>query len=103
MTQSELMLLAINFAVCAAGAWVCICRMSAMSGSRTKPSIRWQYAIWFSYFVASAISWTYDEPASLTQTIMSAAVLLQLGLGFHAWRYGPPSYTRRSYYEAMGD
>lgn len=103
MTQSELMMLGVNFLVCAVGAQVCICRMKDMSRSSTKLTIRLQYMLWFSYFCASAISWTYDEPASLTQTIMSACVLAQLMLGFSAWRFGPPSYTRRSCYEAMGD
>lgn len=81
-----------NLIVCLLGAWLCVCRMSMMD-SRTKRPIRAQYTTWFCLFAASAISWTYDEPATLTQLLMGCAVVGHLLLGIGAWRYGAPTYT----------
>lgn len=93
--MSEAVLVALNAVACLAGMWVCLCRMGQMSGSLTKLSIRIQYAITFSIFAASAISWTYHDPASLTQFAMTTALLAHLLIGTGAWRYGPPIYTMR--------
>lgn len=81
-----------NLVVCLVGAWLCVCRMAHMD-SKTKLTIRVQYAVWFSLFACSGISWTYDEPASLTQLMMGSAVVVHLILGLGAWRYGAPTYT----------
>lgn len=91
MDADRLLILA-NLVVCGFGAWMCICRMSYMD-SQTKRSIRSQYAVWFCLFAASAISWTYDEPATVTQLLMGCAVVIHLVLGIGAWRYGAPTYT----------
>lgn len=93
--MNEAVLVALNFVSCLAGAWVCLCRMGQMSGSATKLSIRVQYAITFAIFAASAISWTYNDPASVTQFAMTTAMLAHLLIGTEAWRYGPPDYTMR--------
>jgi len=95
VNRAELLIVGANLLVCAGGMWVCICRMGLMSSRTTKLSIRIQYAIWFAMFVASGISWTYDDPASITQLAMTASVLGHLLIGTDAWRYGPPDYTIR--------
>lgn len=92
--ESKLLIVA-NLLVCMAGGFMCICRMSMMSLSTTKAEIRWQYVFWFSTFAASGISWTYDEPASFAQLLMSLAIVVHLILGLGAWRNGAPAYTRR--------
>jgi len=92
MAQSDF-LIALNFLVCGAGLLVCVCRLAEMSKATTKVIIRVQYSVWFGLFVASAISWTYDEPATLVHLVMSSAVFFNLLLGVKAWRYGPPDYT----------
>jgi len=95
MTKSDLIMVGLNLIVCLVGIAVCLNRMGHMSRSTTKLSIRVQYASWVALFVASMISWTYDEPASLTQLVMTMAILGQLLLGTDAWKYGPPDYTMR--------
>lgn len=102
MTNSEMALIVCNLAVCGMGAAMCICRMSHMSARFTKGAIRAQYAVTFAFFSMSAISWTYGEPATITQFLMSAGALAHLLLGFEAWRRGAPAYTIRGRYE-MGD
>lgn len=95
MAANEMALVGVNFLVCLVGLWVCAVRMGRMSRRTTKLTIRVQYAVWSALFTASAISWTHDDPASLTQLFMTAGVLGHLLLGADAWRYGPPPYTIR--------
>lgn len=94
MSTSAEIAVVMNLFICLIGGWVCVCRMAKMSMG-TKRTIRTQYMLWFSLFVASAISWTYDEPANLTQIAMGLVVLTHLVLGASAWRLGPPAYARR--------
>lgn len=103
MAKSELLMIGANIFLCVTGMWMCLCRMKDMSKSSTKLTIRVQYAIWFGYFTASLIGGTWIEPATTTHVLMTGAVVAQFLLGFRVWRYGPPEYTRRSMYEAMGD
>lgn len=86
---------AVNFVLCLFGGWICVCRMDKMTAA-TKPAIKFQYELLFTVFVASGISWTYSEPATFGQLLMTAAVVAQLALGFRAWRSGPPDYTART-------
>ena len=104
MSRSEITLTVINLAVCIVGFLMCVCRNGMMT-NRTKPVIRAQYSIWVGYFVASAISFTFDEPPSLTQVLMSTAVAMHLLLGFEAWRGGAPQYTvrGRDFFGDLGD
>lgn len=95
MVKSELLFVGMNLIVCLIGLGVCVSRMACMTSRSTKLTIRVQYAVWMGYFVASALSWAYDEPASFTQLVMTGAVLGHLLLGANAWRYGAPSYTYR--------
>ena len=102
MTPSDLILVAVNGAVCLSGMWVCLTRMTHMSRSKTKKQIRIQYSIWFGFFAASMLSWTYGDSASPTQLAMTTAVFFHLLLGTEAWRLGAPEYTNRPM-EASGD
>ena len=106
MTSETMLLIVGNFTVCGVGAGMCVCRMAHMSARFTKGAIRIQYAVLFAMFAASAISWTYDEPATVTQLLMSCGMLAHLLLGFEAWRGGAPWYTIRDVrtsYEVAGD
>ena len=100
--DAEQLLILGNLLTCLFGAWLCICRMSMMD-SRTKRSIRAQYTMWFCLFATSGISWTYDEPATLVQLLMGAAVVAHLLLGIGAWRYGAPTYTVLRQWEGSND
>lgn len=93
MSGNDALLVGLNLLACLFGLWVCVTRMGRMSRRTTKLTIRVQYAVWCAFFTASAISWTYDDPASFTQLCMTGAVLGHLLLGADAWRYGPPDYT----------
>lgn len=95
MGKAELLILGANLVVCLAGFVLCVKRMGYMSKRATKLAIRIQYAILSAFFTASAISWTHDDPASMTQLVMSALVLAFLLCGNDAWRYGAPDYTMR--------
>jgi hypothetical protein len=105
LTAEGLLLIATNLIVCLVGIAMCICRQGYMRKSTTKKIIRAQYSMWTGLFTASAISWTFGEPATVIQLCMSSAVLVHLVLGFEAWRWGAPSYTFRETrkYEAASD
>ena len=95
MGKAELLILGANLVVCLAGFVLCVKRMGYMSKRTTKLAIRIQYAILSAFFTASAISWTHDDPASMTQLTMSALVVAFLLCGNDAWRDGAPVYTYR--------
>ena len=105
MSHGELLLVAVNFVVCLVGIAMCICRQGYMKKSTTKKIIRAQYSMWTGFFAASAISWTYGEPATGTQLALTMTVLIHLILGFEAWRWGAPSYTFNEHrrYEGAND
>lgn len=84
-----------NLVVCLAGGYLCICRLRIMRASMTKKSVRVQYSIWFALFVSSALSFTYGEPPTWTQLVLTAFTLLVLLIGSAAWSAGPPRYTMR--------
>lgn len=90
--DAERLLIAANMLLCASGWWLCLCRL-VMMGSQTKFVIAAQYALWMACFTGSALSWTYGDPASVTQLLMGFVVVVYLMLGWHAWRYGAPRYT----------
>lgn len=94
---SEHLLILANWAVCAFGGWICLCRMAKMSASTTKMEIRVQYSIWFALFAGSGWSFLFGEMASPVQLLMSVAVLASLVIGIPVWRSsGGPVYVRQS-------
>lgn len=82
-----------NLFVCLIGGYLCICRMRFIS-SETKKPIMLRYVMWFTAFAASGLSWLFGFPPSLFQIIMALCVIGDFGLGFKAWRYGPPQYSK---------
>ena len=89
----ESVVIVTNLLICVVGLSICVCRMAQMTAHETKLVIRIQYAIWTGFFTASAISFTYDAPTTITQTFLSFAVVCHLMLGYSAWRVGAPEYT----------
>lgn len=84
----------VNLAICGAAMFVCICRMGAMQGSKTKKTIRYQYTMWLVTMFVSGFSFAlFGERATPMQTLLSLAVLTHLLIGFKVWRHGPPPYT----------
>jgi membrane-anchored protein YejM (alkaline phosphatase superfamily) len=94
MAETTVMVL-VNLVICSAGAFMCACRMAHMSEKKTKRPIRVLYIVWFTTLIASALSWTYDEPPGIGQVSMSLAILIHLAMGIGVWRHGPPAYARR--------
>jgi len=93
-----------NLAICLSAMFVCMCRMGAMQGSKTKSTIRYQYNLWFVVMFCSGFSWAlFGEEPTWMQIILSAAVLSHLLIGFKVWRHGPPAYTERPEVYKSGD
>jgi hypothetical protein len=93
---SDPSIIALNFAVCTIGGFLSMCRMTKMSASATKPSIRWQYVCWFCAFVASGWSFLFDSGPTTSQVVVSLLMVCVLLLGLSAWRgHEAPEYTRR--------
>ncbi len=92
--ESKLLLL-LNGALCLFGAWVCICRFGAMTGSHTKLTIRIQYVMWFALLLMSAFSFLWGHKVTKVEIIFGIAVLSHLLIGFAVWRHGPPAYTHK--------
>ncbi len=89
-------LIALNGVACGIGIFICVCRMGLMKGEETKASVRWQYVVLFTSFVASAISWLWIEPPRPMQIVMGGAMVAYLLMGVDAWKHGEaPHYTRR--------
>ena len=87
-------LVILNLVVALFGGCICVCRMGVMQGGKTKFAVVLQYNILFTALCASALSWAYGDPADVTQTVLTAAIVLHLVLGFPAWKRGAPAYTR---------
>lgn len=93
--MNETMLILANWIVCAAGGWLCLCRMTKMSGRGTKLAIRWQYTILFTIFFASGWSWIFGDPATFIQMFRAGLLVIYVAAGMPAWRHGQPEYARR--------
>jgi len=92
MDRAQILIL-VNLLICSAGVFICACRLSHMSPTRTKPAIRYAYVLWLPVFVASGISWTHSEPPTIEQVALGAAILANLLTGIKVWRYGIPIYA----------
>jgi len=92
MTEPSLMLGLINFAVCTAGAFVCLCRLGRMS-AKTKNAIIAQYAICMVFFSVSGLSGLCNQPATFIQVLMSFLIALKQVVGYIPWRNGQPNYA----------
>lgn len=85
-----------NLLLAVFGMYLCVCRMAKMRGSTTKLTMRWRYTIYFAALLASAIGWTDTGwSPEWPQILLTAAVVADLVLGFHAWKDGIPDYARK--------
>lgn len=84
-----------NWIACALGGWICLCRLSKMSESRTKLAIRWQYVLWFTFFAISGWSFAFGAIPSVVQLMLTATVAAALFLGMPAWFAGLPGYAKK--------
>ncbi len=92
---SEHCLILVNWLACSAGGLMCLCRMTKMSGSRTKFAIRGQYALWLCFFAASGWSFAFGHAPSFMQTMLSLITMSALALGVPAWRHDLPRYAHK--------
>jgi hypothetical protein len=94
--QDWLYLLAlVNFALCSAIGWACICRIAVMSADTTRKTYRAAYAVVLVCASASGLApILWREWPGPGQLAMSVAVLAVLALGVSSWRHGPPTYAR---------
>lgn len=86
----------VNFGLCAAIGWACLCRVAMMSVSTTRTRFRFGYTL---LMVASACSGLspvlWGEWPGPGQIGMGLAALYVIGWGAQNWRSGPPVYARR--------
>ena len=80
----------LNLLTCLVGAGLSICRLVKMN-SRVKMPLRVLATIQLVLFIASGISYTYDQPASFIQWLMGLGLISYLLLGVAPWKHGPPS------------
>lgn len=81
----------INFVVCVAAAFVCLCRLGAMDNAKLPIII--SYASWMTMLLLSAFSFWFVT-VHWVQILFGTCVLVHFALGFRAWQNGPPEYTR---------
>jgi hypothetical protein len=97
MKYETLVALAIvNFGLCSAIGWGCICRISAMSRETTKARWKGGYTLLLVAASASGLSpLLFREWPGPGQIGMALAALYVLGWGAQNWRGGPPPYARK--------
>lgn len=93
--ESKLLLL-LNLVLCLFGAWVCICRIGAMTGSTTKRTIRIQYVMWLSLLLMSGLSFLFGHHVTKVEIVFAVCVVSHLLIGFPVWRHGPPAYASKA-------
>lgn len=94
----------LNLIICLAATFICVCRMGAMQGSKTKKTIRYQYLMWFVVMFCSGFSYAlFGIRPSPMQTLLGFAVLCHLVIGFKVWKHGPPEYTKTADQFKPGD
>jgi hypothetical protein len=96
LPQEWLYLLALlNFVLCSAIAWACVCRIAVMSAGTTLKSYRAAYAVLLVCASASGLApILWREWPGPGQLAMSIAALYVIALGVRNWRGGPPDYAR---------
>jgi hypothetical protein len=85
----------LNFILCAAIAWACVCRFSLMSSATVATSWRLRYVVMFVASMGSAFSpILFHESPGPGQIAMAFASLCAIGFSARGWRNGPPDYAR---------
>lgn len=95
LTAQLLLLTAINFGLCTALGWTCLCRLNLMSLS-TRRSFRAKYSVLLAAATLSGYGWLIGLWPNLGQVVLTAAFVYVLAAGSSAWRSGPPSYAQTS-------
>jgi len=91
MQHAETTLAVLNFLVCTACFWACLCRLNAMT-IRVPRTVRAQFVGLLVGSVASGLQpMLFAQKPGIGQLIFSTAVLLCLMLSMHRWRDGPPN------------
>lgn len=84
----------LNFALCSAIGWACVCRFSSMSHGTTRMRFRAGYTLLFMAASVSGFSWLVGEWPGPGQIAMAVAWIALLGVNAGNWRGGPPDYAR---------
>lgn len=87
-------LAALNFALCVAIGWSCVCRFAIMSRSTTTVVWRLRYVTVIVAATTSGISPLWGEWPGAGQLAMACACLYVLGLTARGWKGGPPRYAQ---------
>lgn len=90
---ADQILIAINYAICLGGSYLCACRLAQMRAAPVKIPIRLIYILWLAGFTASALSWTTHGAPTTAQVYLGAVALAGLVLGVGAWMHGVPAYA----------
>jgi hypothetical protein len=87
-------MLLVNFALCSAICWSCLCRVALMSAHVTRLRFRLGYTVIMVAATSSALSpWLWNEWPGPGQICMGIAVAYFLGWGAGNWRHGTPAYA----------
>lgn len=85
----------VNFGICAAIGWACVCRVAMMSADTTRKRFRAGYTLLMVASTCSGLSPVlWGEWPGPGQIAMSLAALYVVGWGVQNWRRGPPGYAR---------
>lgn len=87
-------LVILNFALCSALGWACLCRLNVMEGKDTRTVFRLKYAVLLTAATAGGFCPLFGEWPTWTQCGMTGAVLFQLAGGARAWANGVPVYAK---------
>ncbi len=96
MSETDKLFALAHMAACAALAWCCLCRISAMSKDTTRFATRGAYALLFTIAVAVGtmpiwISGYWGRWSALT---LALGYVVVMAVNAHAWRHGPPAFAR---------
>lgn len=93
--SSQAVLTVLNFGLCSAIVWSCICRLTLMSAVTTRVRFRLGYSLMLVAASSSGLSHVlWGELAGPGQTSMAVAMLYVIGFGYGHWRHGVPDYAR---------
>jgi hypothetical protein len=86
----------LNFVLCTAIGYSCVCRFAIMSAATVAPSWRLRYVVVMVAATTSGLSpWLWGEWPGPGQITMAFACLYVIGLTARGWKAGPPSYASR--------
>jgi hypothetical protein len=86
----------LNFALCSAIGYSCVCRFAIMSAATAAASWRLRYVIVMVAATTSGLSpWLWGEWPGPGQITMAVACLYVIGLTAKGWREGVPDYASK--------